>query len=102
MKYMQVYVSVSVLDVVVIQVVVSEIVYKNVRSTPTPIQSEESDLNDMHGQYELDDINGGLVRLGSVAATDKSPTYGYAEQTELKIESQRGDGKQHILQTTHQ
>ena len=39
----------------------------------------------MYGQYELDNINGGLVRLGSVVATDKSPTYGYAEQTQDRI-----------------
>ena len=95
MKYMQVYVLVSVLAVLVV-------VDKTFWSTPTPIQPEERDLNDMYVQYEFDNINGGVSRLGSVGATDKSPTYGYAEQTELKIESQRGDGKQHILQTTHQ
>ena len=93
MKFMQVYVSVSVLAAVVLLVVASVIVYKAFWSTP--IQPEESDLNDMYGQYGqcgLDDINRGVVRLGSILATDKSPMYGYVEQTKLKIESHRGDG----------
>ena len=79
MKYKK-NVSVSVLAAVVILVVVSVNVYK--ASTPipsTPIQPDESDLNDMYVQYRLDDINRGVVRLRSVVATDKSPMYGYVE-----------------------
>ena len=33
----------------------------------------------MYGQYELDDINGGAVGMGSAWGIDKSPSYGYAE-----------------------
>jgi len=46
---------------------------------PATIPKEESDLNDMYGQYEFDDINGGLVRMGSAWGTDKSPDYDYEE-----------------------
>ena len=51
---------------------------RNRKSSP---QREESDLNDMYGQYEFDDVNGGLVRMGSAWGTDKSPDYDYEENT---------------------
>ena len=36
-------------------------------------------MNDMYGQYEFDDINGGAVRMGSAWGIDKSPDYDYEE-----------------------
>ena len=47
--------------------------------TQTP-EVEHSELNDLYGQYEFDDEDGGVVRLGSVWGIDKSPQYGEAEQ----------------------
>ena len=41
---------------------------------------ETSEMNDMYGQYEFDEGDGTVVRLGSVWGIDKSPQYGQTEQ----------------------
>jgi len=63
---------------VLIALVIVIFLCKRRPTKPTP-PKEESDLNDMYGQYEFDDINGGLVRMDTAWGTDKSPSYGQVE-----------------------
>ena len=44
---------------------------------------ETSEMNDMYGQYEFDEADGTVFRLGSVWAKDKSPQYGKTEQANM-------------------
>ena len=44
---------------------------------------ENSEMNDMYGQYEFDDADGTVFRLGSVWVKDKSPQYGEMEQENM-------------------
>ena len=72
-------ISVAVLAVLVL--VVGIIVFKKCgeRKDETTATKETSEMNDMYGQYEFDEGDGTVVRLGSVWATDKSPEYGETE-----------------------
>ena len=65
--------------VLVVVVVVLFLCMRRKRNRKSSPQIEESDLNDMYGQYEFDDINGGAVRMGSAWGIDKSPDYDYEE-----------------------
>ena len=74
-------IAIPLIAVLVVLVLVSTILTckKCGRKTPIP-EVEHSELNDLYGQYEFDDEDGGVVRLGSVWGIDKSPQYGEAEQ----------------------
>ena len=62
-----------------IALVIIALACKKCQTKAATPQKEESDLNDMYGQYEFDDINGELVRMGSAWGTDASPGYGGPE-----------------------
>ena len=42
-----------------------------------------SEMNDMYGQYEFDDADGTVIRIGSIWVKDKSSQYGEAEQANV-------------------
>ena len=53
------------------------------RNNEKDAPKETSEMNDMYGQYEFDEEDGTVVRLGSVWVKDKSPQYGETEQAQL-------------------
>ena len=75
-------ISVAVLAVLVL--VVGIIVFKKCaeRKYEKDTPKETSEMNDMYGQYDFDEDDGTVVRLGSVWVTDKSPQYGETEQAQ--------------------
>ena len=94
-EYPFIYIGVSCAAVIVLLVLICTIVMcKSCQTKAATPPKEESDLNDMYGQYEFDDINGGLVRMGSAWGTDTSPSYGHVvdnRRSQAQIMDQNGD-----------
>ena len=44
---------------------------------------EHHEINEMYGQYEFDEADGTVIRLGSIWVKDKSPQYGETEQANV-------------------